>query len=305
MINRISKPNITNKNLNLLAILAAVIETESVTEAAKKLRMSQPNLSRALRLLREEFDDPLFVRTSRGFAATKRAQELYIPLQEMMRNLEKVYSKTEFDIRTAKGSFTVATTDYIEFLLAPALTKIMEEEAPGISLNFRPSQGNLQKGALEKGEYDLTVLVVREEIPQSFIKQELFLDPYVCAVRKNHPLLTSKLTIPKFTQYNHVLINPQGALWTTTDDNLQKLKMKRHLTLRTPNALSAIAAISKSDLVLTATRRFVEATQEFFPIEIFKGPFEIEPIRIAQIWHERSHSDPLHTWIRQKIKSVL
>ena len=107
--------------------------------------MSQPNLSRALKILRQEFGDPRFVRSTNGVVPTKRALELSHPLQEMMKSLVQVYSRTNFDIGKAKGTFVIGSTDYIEFLLAPALSKIVESQAPGVTLSFRSSNGFLPK----------------------------------------------------------------------------------------------------------------------------------------------------------------
>lgn len=300
----ISKVDITTKNLNLLHILHALIETGNGTAAAKRLRMSQPNLSRALRLLRDEFGDPLFVRNTRGLTPTKRALEIYGPLKELVKSLENIYTRPEFDIKQAKGKFTIGATDYIEFLFAPALSKVLGKEAPGITVNFRPTGGYLPKADMENGACDLTLLVVRETIPPNFYRQSLFEDPYLCAVRKKHPILSSKITIDRLTEFGHVLINPQGTLWSVTDAQLEKLKKRRQIVLGTPNALSAVAAVAKSDLILTATQRFIERTQEFFPVETFKALFEIDPIPVASIWHERSQSDPIHQWMRAKIKEL-
>lgn len=306
MIMNISKSDISNKNLNLLMILNTLIETGSVTEAAKRLRMSQPNLSRALRLLREEFKDPLFVRTSRGITPTKRAEELAAPLRAAMTSLEAVYSKSDFDIRTVRTSFTIFTTDYIEVLLSPPLIKWASKEAPNLTINFRPSHGNIPKAELEKGTCDLNVVVVRETVPPNFFLQELFKDPYLIGMRRGHPLSSSsKVSTEQLLEYGHVLLNPQGTLWSLTDDKLQRIKKERRITVATPNALTSVLAIAKSDLLLTATRKFLEAAGEFFPIDLVPGPFEFDPIRVSQVWHERSQANPLHVYVRQKVKALL
>lgn len=299
----ISKTNISDKNLNLLVILAAILEAKSMTEAAKRLRMSQPNLSRALKLLREEFGDPLFVRTPQGFSATKRALDLSVQLREALKILEGIYVPSIFDIRDCVGRFTIGTTDFIEFLLAPLLSENIEREAPGITLNFRPSHGVLPKEQLEKGEFDLAIIIPRETIPPNFFRQHLFRDPYVCAVRKDHPILRSRITLTSFTKYGHTMINPQGTLWAITDDLLSERKLSRRVVMGTPNCLSAVAAVSKSNLILTATKGFLQQAAEFFPMEIFKSPFEIAPIDVYLVWHERTKKDPLNLWMRQRVKA--
>ena len=48
-------------DLNLLPIAVALYDELSVSRAARRLGVSQPAVSRALRRLREAFDDQLFV----------------------------------------------------------------------------------------------------------------------------------------------------------------------------------------------------------------------------------------------------
>src|SRR5689334_14896120 len=60
-------------NLDLLSILVALDDTRSVSTAALALGMTQPQVSVALGKLRELFNDPLFVRTTKGMQPTPRA----------------------------------------------------------------------------------------------------------------------------------------------------------------------------------------------------------------------------------------
>ena len=62
-------------DLNLIPYLVAIEETRNVSRAAERLGVSQPRVSTALARLREYFNDPLFVRTSRG-AVHAREQAL-------------------------------------------------------------------------------------------------------------------------------------------------------------------------------------------------------------------------------------
>src|SRR5687767_16027432 len=62
-------------DLNLLPIAVALYDELSVSRAARLLGMSQPAVSKALRRLRETFDDPLFVRRPSGIVATPRSEE--------------------------------------------------------------------------------------------------------------------------------------------------------------------------------------------------------------------------------------
>jgi DNA-binding transcriptional LysR family regulator len=40
-------------------------------------------------------------------------------------------------------------------------------------------------------------------------------------------------------------------------------------------------------------------------IQVIAPPLPIPSYEMAMIWHERSHLDPAHTWLREQVKSVL
>src|SRR5437763_1783560 len=63
-------------DLNLLLVLDAVLESRSVTQAARRLHLSQSAVSNALARTRSMLGDPLLVRDGRGLVPTPRAREL-------------------------------------------------------------------------------------------------------------------------------------------------------------------------------------------------------------------------------------
>ena len=60
-------------DLNLLKLLPVLADEKSVTKAADRLFMSQSAFSHALNRVREQLEDPLFIRTSQGMEPTPRA----------------------------------------------------------------------------------------------------------------------------------------------------------------------------------------------------------------------------------------
>jgi LysR family transcriptional activator of mexEF-oprN operon len=63
-------------DLNLLRVFAVVAETGGITEAAKRLYLTQSAVSAALRRLTTAVGAPLFLRSGRGIALTSRGERL-------------------------------------------------------------------------------------------------------------------------------------------------------------------------------------------------------------------------------------
>jgi DNA-binding transcriptional LysR family regulator len=39
-------------------------------------------------------------------------------------------------------------------------------------------------------------------------------------------------------------------------------------------------------------------------IQVIVPPLQLPPYEMAMIWHERSHLDPAHAWLREQISRV-
>src|SRR5260370_12209746 len=69
-------------DLKLLTVFEEVYKTGSVSHAAANIGATQPSISIGLAKLRRLFNDPLFVRTSRGMEPTPHAEEVINPIRE-------------------------------------------------------------------------------------------------------------------------------------------------------------------------------------------------------------------------------
>src|SRR6185436_19697698 len=109
-------------DLNLLRALLAMIDTGSVTRAAEVVAVSQPAMSRILARLREDFGDPLLVRSGAGMKRTPRAEALADPIRALLKQVATLYDGVSFDPATARRVFRAAIPDVVAAtVLAPLI----------------------------------------------------------------------------------------------------------------------------------------------------------------------------------------
>ena len=112
--------NLSQRDLNLLLTLGALLEEGSVTRAVKRVGLSQPAVSNALARLRDLFGDPLLVRSGARMVPTPQALEMAPALAEALSALERALrSPDAFDPKVARDRFPLAATDFIEMVLLP------------------------------------------------------------------------------------------------------------------------------------------------------------------------------------------
>lgn len=93
-----------NLDLNLLKALHILLQEKNVSRAAERLHLTQPAVSSMLNRLRHHFDEPLFVRSSRGIVPTDRALSLAEPLKQIMSQIQMLVQPAEFDPKTFNDS---------------------------------------------------------------------------------------------------------------------------------------------------------------------------------------------------------
>ncbi|MCA9623132.1 MAG: LysR family transcriptional regulator, partial [Myxococcales bacterium] len=144
-------------DLDLLVVLAALLETRHVSRAAERLGVTQSAVSRSLGRLRELFDDELLVRTGHGMRATARAEALRAPLGRWLANTEELVRPAEaFDPKVHPRRFRLSTADYgTEVVLRPFLQRI-DREGLAVELELVPLTPEDLR-ALGRGEVDVVL----------------------------------------------------------------------------------------------------------------------------------------------------
>ena len=289
----------TQLDLNLLFIAESLYKTLNVSKTAIELGMSQSAVSHALTKLREHFNDPLFVRVSKGMAATNLAIELRESIEALTLQGREIAVRSEkFDPKLAKGRISIATTDMQEIIIMPGLLKRIQEEAPNLQISIRPTGGDLPKTELENGTIDIAIAGFYKNLPEGFYQRKLLDLEFSTAFRKNHSKIKRTMTAAQFYESDHALITLQGDF----KDNFPK---KRKILYGSYSFTGIAWTLASTDLVLTAPTLLLEKYKEYFPIIIQKSPIEIPKVELRMVWHARNHKDPLQVWFRDLLKNEL
>ena len=167
--------------LHQLRYFVAVAEERHFTKAARGLRVAQPSVSRAIRVLEEELGAPLFHRM-KGNVALTSAGEIFLPWAR--RVLVDVDGATEevrelADLR--RGRLAVGATPSVTItLLPPALAKF-HDAFPGIHLVVHEAGSRDLVAELEQGALDvaLVIMPLRHEALETapLLREELVVGP--------------------------------------------------------------------------------------------------------------------------------
>lgn len=303
-------------DLNLVVAFDALVREGNVTRAASRLGVTQSAMSHALRRLRELLDDPVLVRIGNTMVLTPRAQELVVPLRTGLLALARALRQPlQFDPTTAQRAFTLATPDLFDVLVLPGLLERVRVEAQGIDLKLIGMRGRALSERLETGEIDVAIVPrfdaagsgpVAPETP-GLIRRSLFRDRFACFMRRDHPALrgnSKKLGLSTYLSLSHALVSPGGDGLGPVDDVLRARKLQRRVMLTVPYFTSALAIVSKSDLVLTAPAALAGLGLREFGLVALRPPLPLPEHSVNIVWHERYTNDAGQRWLRELLADV-
>lgn len=295
--------HLSRLDLNLLVALDVLLDEGTVTAAAARLGLSQPAMSRTLARLRETFGDPLLVRAGRAMVMTPRAKALHGPLKRALTEVEAVMlDRPGFEPESATRTFTVATTDYGESIVLPALVAELALHAPKVNVVVPPSSEH-RFAAMESGEVDVVLMVPRPTAP-TIVWRRLFTDGFMSMLRKGHPALRRPLTAARFAALPQILISPEGRPGGVVDEPLRRLRLERRVAVTVPSFLVTPFIVAQTDLVVTTAERVARRFAPLLGLELLDPPIPVPRFTFSLAWHERSRHDPGHQWFRGLIEQV-
>jgi len=141
-------------NWDDLQIFLAVCDAGSLSGAARRLKVSQPTLSRRIAELEYLLGEPLFVRKSQGIALTKTADRLLPAAQGMAQWAAEASLALDARSSPVSGSVRITTAPAYAFDFLAPFAETLKRKHPQIRLEILTSMEHLN---LARGEADIAL----------------------------------------------------------------------------------------------------------------------------------------------------
>jgi DNA-binding transcriptional LysR family regulator len=294
-----------NPDLNLLPIMVALYDELNVSNAGRRLGMSQPSVSKALRRLRETFDDPLFVRGPKGLVPTPRAHAIVRGARPHLKHLQDDLLREEsFDPATSTQPIVLAVSDIAEMAFYPSIIEHFQRYAPKCTVaTVAASDDELAQG-LETGAIDLAAGYHPALSRRNFRKRLLSRHGFACLLRTGHPLWKRRLLVEDYNSAGHIGVHRAGSSQELLEKYLERRRLGLHIPVYTANVLSVPFIVMESDLVATlpyaVVTRFASLTTE---VRASLPPFDLA-YDLKLHWHRRFDNEPRSLWIREQMTAI-
>ena len=296
-------------DLNLLLVFQEVYRERQISSAARRLGLSQSAVSNALARLRRSFGDELFVRTASGMQPTPLASQMAEPIGAAMAQVALALNqRSRFEPATSNRRFMLAMTDVGEVYFMPTLIERCRQLAPHVEISsVRVGMLSL-KEEMEGGRVDLAVGPF-EDVSEALYQRHLFRQPFVAMFRKGHPLAKGELTLARFAQAEHLLVDAADSPYDRVNAALARAGIGQATRgfgtrYRVPHFTAVPYIVSTSDLVVTVPQKLAERAAVPFGLEWAAPPLDLPPLQTNIFWHRRFNQDPGNQWLRGLLADV-
>lgn len=291
-------------DLNLLLALDVLLDERSVTQAAKRLNLSQSATSGVMARLREYFDDELLVQVGRNMVLTPLAESLRDPVRDVLLQIQTtIEARPVFDPLTSTRHFRVICSDYVGTVIMADAARLLAERAPHVTLELILPNDVMHQN-MDRAEVDLLIL------PEKFLNGEhpkalLFEDVYSCVVWNGNDNVGATLSLDEYLAAGHVTTNFGVHRAPTFEETyLTSIGRSRRIEVTTSTFNTLPQYVMGTRRIATMHDRLARTFAAYYPLRVLACPIEIPRIVQKMSWPKSMESDLSHRYLRELLLEV-
>jgi len=296
---------LSRPDLNLLAVLEAVVAEGSLTRGGARFGMSQSSTSHALERLRRLVDDQLFVRRGRALVPTPRAVAIASQARRALDLLDGSLTRAvAFDPSRDSRRFLLELPGGLDAVLAPLLAGRLPT---GAAANFRLAAGRRVDLRSEIERHELWfALGYDADVPEGFIVDRIADWQPVVVARKGLPALRRGLTRKAYVAAEHVVLDTyRGTRDMPIMSRIKAAGIDRRVRFTVESLQAAAALVVEAGMLSTMMPPVADFCARHYSIDVHALPFDVPPMSIYSVWHERMQTDESHRWLRQTLIELI
>ena len=180
--------NISLKQLRYFLVAA---RHDSLRQACRELKISQPSLSAQLQKLEEALGIDLFERSRGGVNLTPIGRDLLQEAQQAVNAVEVIVDAANFATQGPTGTFKLGSSHSLGPYSLPWILPEVHKKYGGVKFFVREEVPDLLAEGLYNGRYDLIFTTLPLEDARITV-MPLFREPLYLVMNKQHPLAKQK-----------------------------------------------------------------------------------------------------------------
>lgn len=178
----------------------AVAECGSISKAAQKLFITQPNLSRQLQKLEEELGQKLLIRGNKNTELSDAGKLLYKRAKEITELASKTRDEISSDNGELAGTVSIGCGESYAVELIARAAKDMKDDHPRVKFDFFSGDTDAVTEKLNKGLIDFGILIEPSDLTKYNSLRLPLKDTWGILARDDSPVANKSFVTPKDLQ---------------------------------------------------------------------------------------------------------
>lgn len=255
-------------DLNLLRSLLAVVDAGSITEAALRLNVTQPALSRRMHQLEEVFGGALLWRSRKGVALTVIGEQVAAEARVLVARYDDLRAQVAAHGRLEGGTVRIGGgATAVAYVLPHAIAEFQADH-PGVRFQVKEAgsreiASDVSSGRLELGLVTLPV-PLRELEAWPLIEDEV-----VVVARSTHPLARlRRVDISQLAGSGAVGFEAGSAIRQIVDQALRAAGIEMNVVMELRSISAIMRMVATTDALGFVSRMGVEADSAVRVLEV-------------------------------------
>ncbi|MBM3069881.1 LysR family transcriptional regulator [Enterobacter sp. RHBSTW-00994] len=286
-------------DLNLLVIFECIYQHLSISKAAETLYITPSAVSQSLQRLRNQLNDPLFIRSGKGITPTTVGVNLHHHLEQNLNQIEQTINimhsselKKNFVIFCPQVIAPGALLSLVNFLISEHHYKI---ELRDMLLSPESAEDLL---AYRKADLVFTFSPVNN---RSVICSRFRVIPMILICNKDHPRLGDKATREELMNENFTLFHSNEHGVKEFQAQAESIFPDRNIVFSSDSFISIINIISTSDLIGYIPEIAYESYKTSMNVKRVEIPFELPVAEVYMLYNRASLNSAVFSQIIEQI----
>ncbi|MGI4796586.1 MAG: LysR family transcriptional regulator [Janthinobacterium lividum] len=290
--------------MNLLAVLAVLVEERGVSAAAERLSLSQSATSHALQRLRKLLNDELLTRDGSSMRPTPVAMRLLDAVRPALEQIAAALNEREtFDPATSTRTFVLRISEYLAPTLLAPLYTLLRRIAPEVRLVVLPI-GTPEMRGIEPGEIHIRAERGRRNSARP-TSRTLFEDEFAVMMSASHPAAGDVMTLDRYVSLRHLKVTADAVGTNMIDEALGRLGLSRDVIMSVPSWFEIRRVVAETDMIAAVPRHWMMDPTLIAGCVCHQLPVSGVVLSVDLTWHPSGANDGGEVWLRDMLARLL
>lgn len=179
----------------LLEAFIAVAKAGSFSDAAEKIHLTQPAVSKRIALLEQQLDCRLFDRIARSVTLTEAGEALLPRANHILREIADTTQAINDLSGDISGRLRLAISHHIGLHRLPPILKQFAQSYPEVTIDVDFMDSEKAYEGILQGRFEVAAITLAPEAHPKIEAKTIWPDPLVFMVSEDHPLLSKNKTL--------------------------------------------------------------------------------------------------------------